>query len=291
MSAPITPPGITFSIRETTFVTGFGEWTYGLSSKTAKRCWSIQCSQQPTYADIDSAKASLPVNVGDQYAAGDSRYCEKITVKAVAGDLDSLYAEAEFGPNQYQENPLTRPDKLSLQVGSETESWFVDTAGKPTVTSAGEILDKVPPRTTGGVKLVITGNRSTLPAAAMIGLSRPNTINTSGFTVGGISIGAKQAKLSACSGDETTENGVTFYTVKWELSLSPDWTLKLDDRGYFYKDAGVLKPITSGEPPTQVKKPWPLDGSGGKKANASDAPAQLSFMPYTLGSFSFGWTA
>jgi len=29
-----------------------------------------------------------------------------------------------------------------------------------------------------------------------------------------------------------------------------------------------------------VQKPWPLDGSGGAKANADDKPEKLTFKPY-----------
>jgi hypothetical protein len=47
----------------------------------------------------------------------------------------------------------------------------------------------------------------------------------------------------------------------------------------------TLRPIVdaAGLP---IKKPWPLDGSGNKKLNATDTPAVLSFAPY----FSMDWT-
>ena len=290
-------PPLTFIISETTLTTGFGEWTYGFTGDTAKRTWTIQCSRQPnTITEIDLAYASLGVAIGDAYKTDDSRYCQKVTVRAVAGDLTGLYGEAEYGPNQLVQNPLMRKDTISLEVGGETESWFKDRDDKITVTSAGELFDKIPPRTTGGVKLVIEGNRATLPAEAMIDLSRPSHVNAGSITVRGLTLSAGQAKLVNCTGSEQTENDVTFYRVKWTLELAPNWDMKFDDRGFYEKTTNsdgdpVLKPILTGEPPEQTKKPWPLNGSGTAYTDPSSVPASITLKPYPTGTFSFSWTS
>ena len=285
------PSPITFAVEETTLVSGFGEWTYGLTGNTAKRTWNIQCSRQPTPFEIDLAYLAIGVTVNAPYTSGDSRYCQKVTIRAIQGDLTGLYAEAEYGANQVEQNPLLRKDTVSLEVNGETESWFKDKDDKVTVTSAGELFDKIPPRTTGSVRLVIEGNRSTLPAAAMIDLSRPSHVNPSSITVRGLTIGNGQGKLIGCSGSEQTENDVSFYRVKWTLDLAPNWEVKIDDRGFLYKDGSNVKPILVGEPPAPTTKPYPLDGSGGKKSSPGDAPASITFKPYPDGTFSFGWTA
>lgn len=96
------PDDLTFTVREITFVSGFGEWTYGLTENTGKRCWHLDCSRDLTADDVetvgDLALAALPVARGDPYTDGDaSRFCEKITIKSLQNDPSSLYAEAEFG--------------------------------------------------------------------------------------------------------------------------------------------------------------------------------------------------
>jgi hypothetical protein len=40
-------------------------------------------------------------------------------------------------------------------------------------------------------------------------------------------------------------------------------------------------PILDGNGNCQVTKPWPLDGNGNAKPSADDAPAVLTFHPYT----------
>ena len=295
-----------FTAREHTIATGFGEWTYSSAGgDTGKRTWYLDADADVTATDADAAYAAGLFKVGDPLSTGDTtRFCTKVTIKAIAGDRRGLYAEAEFGPNQFQANPLLRKDRVSLEVAGETQDWFIDAkTNKPVVNSAGEIFDKLPPRTTGGVKLIIEGNRSTLPASAMVGLSRPHCTNSNAVTVRGLSIGADTAKLTGCSGSPQTENGVDFYTVRWELTLAETWDVKLDDRGFNEKStasggtggsggsggASKLKPIVVAGVQTQL--PYPLDGSGAKKANPSDVPASLTFSPYKSQSFSFGWSA
>ena len=36
-----------------------------------------------------------------------------------------------------------------------------------------------------------------------------------------------------------------------------------------------------------LKKPWPLNGSGAKKPNATDSPAVLEFLPYAAADWSW----
>ena len=288
------PDPITIIPLEHTILKGFGEWTWSNAGSTGKRTWYLACSRQPTSDDADAVYAAVGVAVGDPLTTGDTtRYCTKITIKAIEDDLTGLYAEAEYGANQYQANPLLRPDQVSLEVAGETEDWFVDQDGKPTVNSAGEIFAKIPTRTTGGVKMVVTGNRSTIPAASLIALLRPSATNSNALTVRGVSIAAGQAKFLSASSSPQSENGVNFHTVRWEMALAPSWEIDLDDRGFNEKDtanAGKLKPIVVGSTgPAQV--PYPLNGSGAKKPNVSDTPAVIHLKPYLKTNFSFGWTA
>ena len=280
---PDDPP--TFIVRETTFTSGFGEWTYGLNDDTAKRSWNLQASRELTPLDADAALAAMPVQKNDAFKPGDNRYCVKLTIKALAGELDGLYAEAEYARNVLAVNPLLRKDRISLEIASESQDWFIDADGKPLVNSAHDVFEKVPPRTTGGVKLVIEGNRAALPAVAMVALSKPHRINEAAFVVRGLTIPAGCAKLVGCSGSEQEENGTTFFLVRWDLALAETWDVTLEDRGLHFLDAGGEQtPFMDAGGPAQQGQP--LDGSGNRATTA----ATLTFKPYTKTTFEFGWT-
>jgi hypothetical protein len=69
----------------------------------------------------------------------------------------------------------------------------------------------------------------------------------------------------------------------------PGWYDVIDDRGLnqlvTVSGNKVLQPITKGGTPAKPDRPWPLNGSGAAKPNATDTPYSLIFQPYNQQAF------
>lgn len=292
-------------VKETTRRRGGGQSARELKARSATRTFQVtyDADSPPdslvaveTEDDIPELRSELP---GDE-----TRKANKITVKprgdtGLVFDVEVSYAVPEGEDDQNEEDPLDRPDTVTFEASSETEDvfWTEEEEPQPIVTSAGEPFGDLAQRTTGACKLVIEGNRAagSINAATIASYLRPNAVNSAAFSVRGLRVGEGEAKFVGFSASEQREGDFDpFLRCRWEIALAPDWDLYLDDRGFCEADpanAGKLKEIVKGTPPTQVDKPWPLDGEGAALPNASDLPAELAFPLYPRKPFSvFGWT-
>lgn len=203
--------------------------------------------------------------------------------------------DGDLGPQD--PDPLARPDTIDFDASSELKKFFLseDAPPKPIVTSAGEMFAEFQERGAGVIRLVIEGNRRTVDAELIADYLYPATAtNSAVFTVRGLTVNVGKARLLSFVATEQTENATTYLRCRWELGIAPTWDLEIDDRGYHEKDPskpGKFREIVKGTPPVKVDKPWPLDGKGKALANATDAPAILTFKRYPRKTFGvFGWT-
>jgi len=220
-------------------------------------------------------------------AIGDPRYAVKRTVRPRG---DGLLFEVVYEYNDqatFFENPLNDPDQIEWGAieGSEPYEVDRDPAGpKPVVNSAGQAFDSSIERENSNMLVTVRRNVATFNA------TQANTyrdaVNAASFTVDGVLIPEGAAKIGAITcGGRQMRGGVSFREMVIPIKIRQDWLQAVYDTGYYQIDGSDLVPITDSAA-LPVEKPWPLDGAGAAKANATDVPAILTFYPYKKLAFS-----
>jgi hypothetical protein len=135
----------------------------------------------------------------------------------------------------------------------------------------------------GGVKNAWNVSQAIIYCAGGSNQSTP-AINSDSFTFDGqtISIGQCRIKGMKC-GSVQTQNGVKYRVKMFSLAFKKSWLDVIDDRGFYEIDparSGQVREILNPVGGTKPDTPWPLDGSGAKKPNATDAAPQWTFVPY-----------
>jgi len=213
--------------------------------------------------------------------------------------------------NDVTVNPLTQPGVTKWTFSEDTENYFIDnsTTPKPVVNSAGEPFEKLPERKKSVLSAVFTKYYpATFSALNFVAVA--DQINPATFTLDGIAISGGTCKFGCGElGTPTTiqlGSGGTFTIISYRqgtvnLAFLPNWNDVFEDRGLNYLQSTSttvgtlvtsttkLAPIVQGTPPAQVKKGFPLNGSGQPQSTPTVAGASLTFAPYTTSASMTGW--
>jgi hypothetical protein len=272
--------------------------------------WLVTCDQ-PT----DGPATAIVANGVPQYGTafvnvdGSVAYLTGIDVD-VRGNSDrhfEVMVEFTYDPTAPDDNPLNQPWGFSWSYQETTEPYFIDQStngppvngvntGAPVVNSAGEAFEQFMQREKGLLTITMTRNEASHDAAADDAYS--NTVNLNDVTLDGATLLAGKVKLSpiaAVKSYKKLRSGttLTYYAKTYVFKARHEGWLDAPLDVGFNELTGnktlntqSLRPIvdSNGMP---IKKPWPLDGTGKKKPNATDSPNALSFQPYTK----MDWTA
>lgn len=277
------------SVQEQQHLCGTTRTNDGKGDK-AKRVFIVRCSGPTSPVVVENADG-LPA-MYDKLPGDDGRV---VTSKSVTclGKTDQWKVDVEYEAVESENKdpevaPWDMPDEVTWDFSESSESFFRDTDDKPVVNSAGEPFEDFLEKDAG--ELSVTVVRNSLRYSPSNALEYRNMVNQGSFSIGGQKISDGQAKMSVGGTARTAYyKGQLYYVVTYKMKLRESWDVKVEDRGFNEKNIakpGELKAIVKGTPPVQVDKPWPLDGSGAKKPNSTDAPEQLTFKPYKKKSFS-----
>jgi hypothetical protein len=258
----------------------------------------------------DPVAVSNAGGVPDYYDAhpGDSTYLMKQKqTKSLGEEAGRFKWEIQCQYSNRIVRPLDMIAKIEWDFSEASESYFYDktdagtpcpcgtTAGDngcPVVNSAGQPFDSIPTRETGSITATITKNVAADFDISLFLIFR-ECINEAGFTVDGVSLDAKQAKVSGANvSDVQLSAGDHYRVVKLVLKFKQSWDDAFADMGYYEKDGSgglteiVRVGILAGSKPEAVKKPWPLNGSGVAQSDSTTAPAKLTYFPYEVTDFS-----
>lgn len=191
---------------------------------------------------------------------------------------------SESGSVETIENPLARPTDYSYEDESVTEPYFRDTDDAPVVNSAGDDFQDLPERERVVGNITITRNVATFNDATAQGYR--DKINNADKTINGVTYLARVLRIRSWTATGPhEENDVTFWTETIKIGKRVDtWDDFFEDRGLNELEGGQPKPITDADGQA-IQLPYPLDGSGAKKANATDAPAIITRKPYAAVTF------
>lgn len=231
-------------------------------------------------------------SIGQSHPDDSSLYVNKVQAKPNGDTAQSFLVEVDYS-DQVQQNPLEVPAAIAWDFDEATQPYFLDndpSGPKPCVNSAGEPFETLLEREAGKIKCTIVKNQASYNPTQAVTYSE--AVNSDSFSLDGVTISEGQAKMKAITGGaKTTVNiggtDVTYRPVTYTIHFREDWNDVIEDRGYHESDgSGKLKEINKGTPPIKPDKPWPLDGSGGAKPNATDTPETITFYPYSTQPFS-----
>jgi len=202
---------------------------------------------------------------------------------------DVSYSSVPYDKDDEDDEDQVSPlDKLARIRWSTTQFIKIadkDKDGVEITNSAGDMFDPPVEIDTSRFSIVVEKNLASIPVWV---LSYPNTVNTSSFTVQGLTIPAKTAKMSELSISELkTEQGIDFYTLTFRMELANadevDWSINVLDRGFhmFKTPLTTPKEITKilDDDSNPVASPQLLDGSGGVLEREA-TPSYRSFDVY-----------
>jgi hypothetical protein len=201
-------------------------------------------------------------------------------------ETDRHYAEVTYryelparGGQQFEPNPLARPDVWSFSTGGAQVPALIyyDGAGntdiKPLVNTANEFVFESLTTLEAEVRATISSNRSAFPLT--IAADVTNAINASPFLFGArhtwmcAGINASQAV------EAVNDQEITYWQISVELVYrASGWNLLLPNVGLNQIDAGTKKPCTvENEDGDEIaaSTPQALDNNGKQKAT-NDAP-------------------
>ncbi len=190
---------------------------------------------------------------------------------------------------------LLLPAKIKRSAEEYQEAFEKDVNGKIVRNSAGDRFDHLPERMTGvGIfsiqKYVNATGRAAIDAAW-------NTVNSGSVTIDGVSCAAETCWLVSPVYEPVDGSTGVFsanFVVKYKKA---GWKIKVCDYGYRelvdgkpgrimeqpLKSDGTLDTDPRNARPSTL--PWPLNGSGMKKANQTDDPFDIEFVPIVSASW------
>lgn len=266
------------------------QWQETETDCRAQRVYLVKCTDP---ADGPDAAAAACPDIGDAFSETDlglvvtSKNAESYQDSTVHFEVTCEFATTSRDPAQQQEDPLLRPQIVSLRFDSfeepvyqEHPSYDVEgDAAKAIRNSANQIFpDGISENHTYPV-ITITRNEAAFDynlAEAYV-----DTINAAQFSFWhkGVvyTVGAGKALMRNITCDDGYENGIAYDQVTYEIAiLSVGWDRKIVDQGY-QEDTGEdgIKPILDANG-DEVTTPALLDGAGQQLAAAFD-PVFLTF--------------
>jgi len=202
----------------------------------------------------------------------DSPHHYIVTVEYSSAPLDKEDKDKEDNPD-----PTTRPAVIKWNTVLYREAVEKDVDGDAILNSAGDYFDPPIERDRSNWTCNVRKNMANPPTWLLDYNNCP--INSSSFTVDGVSVQARKARLSMIDiGEKQVENDVNFRTVTITLEFKKEgWQASILDQGLKEVDGGVLKPITvDGK---SITSPQLL--SGGVHIDAP-TPDNAEFLDYDI---------
>lgn len=252
----------------------------------------------PEYGSQHPQASAIVVSSIEAELVSDSQRHYKVTVEYTPFTTDDDDEETSTI------NPVDEPAEISYGATGGTEAYFMDHSSTPkrVTNSAGDTFESNPERDVSDLTITIAKNQASISPSTFTEMA--NTVNSGTVVIDGTTYSAGQLKLSAPTAVKTrgtyvNDSGetvsVTYYKVTYTFTARADgWNHEIVDVGYQYlapdpndNTKKKLMPINdaSGK---QVKKPWTLDGLGGKlgdpavSATLGDGvqPILRTFKPY-----------
>lgn len=246
-----------------------GEWAERRTAvndrgrRTYSRTFKIDSdSKSDTAFDIGSV-SGLPV-IGDAFPDDANAFCKRISVSCQAG---YKYWTVQCDYDDTYDNANTTPSDDETQISWSSELFqrpaWKDKDGDAVLNSAGDPFNPPVMRDDHRTVCRIVKNASTVPTYV---LTYPNAVNSTAFTIDGVTVAQRYAKISNVAVSEAKRrNGVVFRTVNIEMQIrNQTWDFEILDAGFRRLDPSDSSDriLIVNDDETLPTDPVLLDGSG-----------------------------
>lgn len=219
----------------------------------------------PAYTEFDiGTHASCP-RIGYAHPDNPGLFARNITITNYEPYAGWQVAVGYSNESELRENPLDDPAVITFDDEQYQKPITKDLDGKAIVNTAGDPYDPPPMIDDGRISVTITKN---LPDIPTWWLSYKDVVNSDTFTVRGLSVSPRLAKIQRRSiSDWKYRNDIRYLEVSLTIHLDEDgWNVKPLNAGFrrkFNGDERELITMTNENGETEYPPaPVPLDASG-----------------------------
>jgi hypothetical protein len=256
------------------------------SNKQGKRSYTrvflLTTDSRSDGAFTVGSNVSLPV-IGSAFPDDANAVCKSIDVACVDG-FTKWHVTCNYD-DTYQVESTPTNDETRISWSSEIfqrEAWK-DKDGDGVLNSAGDPFNPPVMRDDARTVCRIVQNASSVPTYV---LTYPNCVNSTSFTIDGVSVAARYAKISNVGvSEERRRNGTVYREVTIEMHIRNEtWDFEILDAGFreFDPADSTKRILITNDDGTDITEPACLDGSGAKVATPTPANAVFgTFRVYT----------
>lgn len=240
------------------------------------RSWNVLTSSSYDSAKTVLSHPSCPI-VGSIHNSDLFAWCRSVTARNESFSKWMWRVEAQYSSErELSTNPLLDPAIITWGSELFQRPYAFDRDGDGIVNPVGMFWD--PPPEGDDANWVVTVRKNVASVPTWI-LSYRNAINSSQFTLDGVTIVAKAAKLNHIGiGEWQERNDIYFRQLELQIHLRQDWRLAILNDGFKCIDANgdIVDCVdTKGQPPAS---PWPLNENGTQIDEPSPANVTFSYF-------------
>lgn len=213
---------------------------------------------------------------------GKSAWCVSVKATNDLGPCGWLLTSTWSSKQEFATAPEDDPVEIEWDEEDLEVPVLKDRNGHAVLNSAGDFPDPLPVASDSILIATITFKT----AASGVALrSYRKSINSDAFTIDGLTVNAKHARVRRIKLGKRKFRGSDPYrdgTVELAITDNDedDWEIRWLDAGYRYLEAGKRRKATSDGDDTDPISPILLDGSGGRLASPSPATAVFNVTEY-----------
>lgn len=235
------------------------------------RAWNVLTSSSYDSAKTVLAYPSCPT-VGAVHNSDLFAWCRSVTARNESFSKWMWRVEAQYSSErELSTNPLLDPAVITWGTELFQRPYVEDKDGDPIVNKAGMAFDPPPEGDDANWVVTVRKNVSAVPSWI---LTYRNAINSSQFTLDGVTIVAQAAKLQHIGiGEWQERNGIYFRQLEFQIHLRASWKLSVLNDGMLQKDPddNTLRIACVDDEGQPVPAPVPLNADGEQLANPTIA--------------------
>ena len=167
---------------------------------------------------------------GDRYPSDSQAWCRSLSVRQLAGAMHWEVTCSYSSEFEITTNPLDDPAVITWSAEQFQRPTWKDRDGFPLLNSAGRFFEKLPMVDDSRFVVSVQKNVAIVPTWVA---TYQDALNISAFTVDGITVAAKLAKLNSLKiGNQQERNAIQFRVLSFDIHLSAiGWDLEILDEG------------------------------------------------------------
>jgi hypothetical protein len=263
-----------------------GEWS-SESNRSVRRYTRIYRVKTDENTDEHVTVVAGCPQIGDVYPYDANARCRRVHASNAAFSKLVWIVTCDYstGP-EIEASPLDDPAEIEWSTDQYQKIFVKDIDGDWICTTAGELFDPPPEGDDSRWTVRVRKNLAAVPAWV---LQYRNAVNSTSFTIDGISVAARCAKMSALRISSVQQrNDIAFRILEMAIHVNEEtWDKEIENCGFFEVSSGsgetrrhIMVWDASNSKWVKTPKPWPIDESG--VAIANPTPTNIVFNRYRI---------